>query len=76
MTRVIAYTYMADMHSPGDALQDWRAGRLAVNNDHPHALVLGSSLELNRDEHGLSYNLQDAEGNLIHAVFDTDERAV
>ena len=72
MTRVIAYTYLADTHSPGDALLDWGEGRLVINDHHPHALPPPYGV----DEHGLPYNLQDAEGNLIHAVFDTDEGAV
>ena len=72
MPYVIAYTYLADTHSPEDALLDWREGRLVVNDHHPHALTKPQGV----DEHGLPYNLQDAEGNLIHPVFDTDEGAV
>jgi len=72
MTRVIAYTYQADTHSPEDAVLDWREGRLVINHQHPHALPPPDSA----DEHGLPYNLQDAEGNLIHAVFDIDEGPV
>ena len=69
MTTVIAYTYMADTRSPEDAVLDWREG---INHQHPHALPPPHGF----DEHVLPYNLQDAEGNLIHPVFDTDEGAV
>lgn len=72
MTRVIAYTYLADTHVPDDAKLDWRDGRLVVNHRHPHALpVMAPPNDV--DEHGLPYNLQDAEGNLIDPVFDADE---
>ena len=46
---------------------------LHLNNDHPNALSLGRLVALNCDENGLSYNLEDREGNLIHPVFSTDE---
>ena len=72
MPQVIAYTYQADTHNPEEAMLDWREGRLAVNHQHPHALPPPHGV----DEHGLPYNLQDAEGNLIHPVFDTDEGSV
>lgn len=72
MPYVIAYTYLADTHSPQDALLDWRDGRLVVNHQHPHALPPPHDV----DEHGLPDNLQDVEGNLIHPVFNTDEGAV
>ena len=72
MPYVIAYTYLADTHSPQDALLDWRDGRLVVNHQHPHALPPPHDV----DEHGLPDNLQDVEGNLIHPVFDTDEGSI
>ena len=71
MTHVVAYTYLADTYLPEEALQDWNASRLAVNHQHPCALPMHGF-----DEHGLPYNLQDADDNLIHPVFDTDEGAV
>ena len=72
MPYVIAYTYLADTHSPEDTLLDWREGRLVVNHQHPHALPP----PYGGDEHGQPDNLQDVEGSLIHPVFNTDEGAL
>ena len=72
--RVTAYTYMADYHCPDCTKVARDNGALVVNNYHPHAVKLGSSPDLNRDQHDQHYNLVDREGNLIHPIFDIDEK--
>lgn len=63
MTRIIAYTYEADVHCPECA---------------EHAAAVGllkrqPPLQLGTDEHGIAYDLIDSEGNPVHPVFTTDE---
>ncbi len=72
MARIIAYTYVADVHCPDCTRQASVSGRLTINNHHPHAFDLPTG-GVDNDELGIAYNLQDREGNLIHPVFDTDE---
>ena len=69
--RITGYAYEADLHCP--ACTKGASQRMAVNNYHPHATPLGSSPASNRDQNGIHYNLTDREGNLIHAMFVTDE---
>ena len=66
---ITAYTYDADIHCPSCTMQ----ANLHSNNEHTNALSLGRSDALNCDENGLSYNLEDHAGSLIHPVFSTDE---
>ena len=63
MTRIIAYTYDADVHCPACASNDAAVGIL--RREPP--------LSLYGDEHGLAYDLIDREGNHIYPVFSTDE---
>ena len=72
--KIIGYAYSSDLHCPTCAKVD-AAWRLQVCNYHPHAYSLSSSPGGNRDEHGLHYNLVDANQNLIRPVFDTDENS-
>ena len=67
--RVIAYTYLADVHCPECARERFRAG-MTVACKH----VDGGLLDLDDgDENGVATNALDREGNLIHPVFDIDE---
>lgn len=61
--RIIAYTYLADVHCP-------TCTREAVADG---ALVRKEPLWFNTDEHDLHQDLVDREGNPIHPVFDIDE---
>lgn len=63
MTRVIAYTYEADVHCP-----DCANHRAAVG-----LLTRRPPLQIGTDEHGLAFDLVDREGNPVHPVFSTDE---
>ena len=63
MTRIIAYTYCADVHCPACASNDAAVGIL--RREPP--------LSLDVDEHGLAFDLIDGEGNPVHPVFSTDE---
>lgn len=74
MTRIIAYTYLADVHCPECARKCALSGMLKVDDCHPHAIDRAYLPESGRDEHNLRYNLVDCEGNLVHPVFDTDEQ--
>jgi hypothetical protein len=90
MTTIIGYAYMSDTHCVDCAKQDatfsgfrdlftdevTETTTLQVNNYHANAHGLASSPALNTDEHGLHVNLQDADGNLIHPIFSTDEREI
>lgn len=76
--RIIGYTYLADVHCPDCTKKATQRsstyGGLKLNHMHPHAVDQAYLPENGRDEHGLCYNLQDREGNLVHPVFDTDEQ--
>ena len=63
MPRIIAYTYVADIHCPDCAATDAAVGIL--RREPP--------LSLDTDEHGLAYDLIDREGNPVRPVFSTDE---
>ena len=62
MSRIIAYTYCADVHCPACADAAYAAGRL-----------VRSGRQGEYDEHGLPMSLIDGEGNPGHPVFSTDE---
>jgi hypothetical protein len=59
--RIIAYTYDADIHCPG----------CAVNRFYTKEAKQAPADDV--DEHGLLLFQEDREGNLIHPVFSTDE---
>jgi len=61
MTRVIAYSYDADVHCPSCAYRMFGPGRESVP-------APGFT-----DEHGIPYGALDREGNAVHPVFSTDE---
>ncbi len=61
MTRIIAYTYDADIHCPACAYRLFGPGRESVP-------APGLT-----DEHGIPYRTLDREGNAVHPVFSTDE---
>ena len=63
MPRIIAYTYCADVHCPTCASADADVGILERK----------PPLSLDVDEHGLTFDLVDREGNPVHPVFSTDE---
>jgi hypothetical protein len=63
MTRVVAYTYEADVHCP-----DCTAHRASVG-----LLSREPPLNLETDEHGIALDLIDREGNSVRPVFSTDE---
>ena len=63
MTRIIGYTYCADVHCPDCASADAAVGILERK----------PPLSPDTDEHGLAYDLVDREGNPVHPVFSTDE---
>ena len=58
MSRIIAYTYDADVHCPDCADAAYAAGWL-VRSGRPGEY----------DEHGLPMSLIDREGNPVHPVF-------
>ena len=58
MTRIIAYTYCADVHCPACADAAYAAGRL-----------VRSGRQGEYDEHGLPMSLIDSEGNPVPPVF-------
>ena len=61
--KIIAYAYEADIHCPDCAAEAAAAGLL--KREPP--------LDSRTDEHGLTADLTDREGNRIHPVFDIDE---
>jgi hypothetical protein len=63
MTRIVAYTYCADVHCPACAERHAAVG----------ILTRQPPLSLDTDEHGLALDLHDREGNPVHPVFSTDE---
>lgn len=64
--RIIGYTYDADMHCPACTVRD--AGLGILTRQMPHRATLS-------DEHGLGYDLIDAEGNPVHPIFSTDDNS-
>ena len=60
---IIAYTYCADVHCPDCAANDAAVGILTRRPPLVNAV----------DEHGLSMDLIDREGNTIFAVYDIME---
>jgi len=64
MSRIVAYTYEADVHCPDCAAHHAFTGLLRRM----------PPLRLDTDEHGLAFDLIDREGNPVHPVFSTDER--
>ncbi len=61
--RIIAYTYCADVHCPDCAFNDAACGIL--HREPP--------MQMRTDEHGLTDDLIDREGNTVSPVFSTDE---
>lgn len=61
--RIIAYTYLADVHCPDYTNVDACSGLLQRK----------PPLQLETDEHGLPYDLVDREGNNPTPIFSTDE---
>lgn len=64
--RVIAYTYLADLH----CVPCTKAATPRMRLDHNHPYAMGQSC---KDEHGIEYDIVDREWNLIRPVFSTDE---
>jgi hypothetical protein len=64
--RIIGYAYEADVHCPACAFNAAAAGLL--KREPP--LEVGDG-----DEHGLTGDLVDREGNPVHPIFDIDEGA-
>jgi hypothetical protein len=64
VSRIVAYTYEADVHCPDCAAHRAFVGLLART----------PPLQMGTDEHGLAFDLIDREGNPVRPVFSTDER--
>jgi hypothetical protein len=64
MTRIIAYTFSADVHCPGCTRHQAEVGLL--KREPP--------LQRETDEHDIATDLVDREGNAVHPVFSTDDR--
>ncbi len=67
MTRIIAYTYCADVHCPECARGSYPAN---VTLKHPRGGLYDTGPE---DENGVGVDAVDSEGNSVHPVFTTDE---
>lgn len=66
MSRIVAYTYEADVHCPACARKRFAP---ALTGCGPADLT-----QWHEDEHGLPIEATDREGNPVHPVFSTDER--
>ena len=60
----IGYAYEADVHCPACTVARYKNGGF---NPGPHGP--------GEDEHGIPYGAEDNEGNILHAIFSTDEGA-
>lgn len=69
--KIIGYTYEADVHCP--ACTKARFDLPAIRHGFDLAAHNASKRHGWIDEHGLSIDLIDSEGNLIHPVFDISE---
>ena len=66
MNQVIGYTYAADTYCIPCTAINVRDGVLYSDLRHPYAVV-------GDDDNGLPLSLVDTEGNIIHAMFSTDD---
>lgn len=67
MTRIISYTYEADVHCPECARERFRGGT-TLRHQRGGLYDTGPS-----DENGVGTSAIDSDGNPVHPVFSTDE---